>query len=138
MKQWRAVVGAVLCLAAFGAWAPARSDDASVRRELQAIYARYEQSIKAPTSAALIQWIEQYVTPDALNVMPGGQQQTRQQLLDAVRDANWERRPTSSKGKITKLTVNGNRATVMYTDSMTVRTSDPRATHDPKGRPHTL
>lgn len=138
MQSCRVALVASLCAVAAGALTPIGADDRAARRELGTIYAQYQQSIQARDSTAFARWIQKYLTPDAINQSPNGERQTRQQLLDTIRTGPWNPPRGSVTGKIEKLTLRGNQATVLYATRVVQRPSDPAVTHDPTGRTHTL
>jgi hypothetical protein len=132
------LIVSVLVASVAGLLTPVLADDAAVRRELEARYAELAQALKAKDSTALQQFAERWTTPDFVSNGPRGTQ-TRQQMLDQLKDAKEPWEPSSVVHlTITKLTVEGDRAIALieYHGEGTVK--NPRFTGDASGKPHTL
>jgi hypothetical protein len=125
------------------AMAPARADDAEVRRELEAAYARRSQALMARDAGALIRFFEEKTTPDYRLKAPQGQL-THQERIDRLKAGNtpWgapgDDRPVVIRVTIDKLTVQGVEALAMASISQARNVTDPKVTGDASEKAHEM
>jgi hypothetical protein len=122
MKQWRGAVMGIVGVVAMGMLSPARADENAVRRGFEVIYQQYTQAFQQKDSSAILRFSERYLAP---NWTEGTH--TRQQWLSMLAKQPWT--PSSeSKGKVERLTVDGNHAVVTFSEEHLIVMADPAGT----------
>lgn len=118
---------ALIALALAGTPPAARADDRTVRRDLDAIYAKYVQAAKRKEKTALKQFIQQYTVADFQQKIPGGRTLNRAQVTAMMTEGPAaDVRIVDEHLKIRKLSVKGNEAVATYTDQSTAVVADPQ------------
>jgi hypothetical protein len=120
---------------------PAGADEPAVRRELEALYARWARAHTAPDIAALQRFIEEETTPDFIFQGPR-RTHTRKEELETYRPVREGKEPWAPAREfqttVDSLTLHGREALVVVTDRAVSVVRDPKITGDPAGRRHLL
>jgi hypothetical protein len=107
----------------------ARADDRTVRRDLDAIYAKYVQAAKQKEKTALKQFIQQYTVADFQQKVPGGRTLNRAQVTAMLTEGPAaDTRIVDEQLKIHQRAVKGNVAVVTYNDQTTAIVADQQGT----------
>jgi hypothetical protein len=116
---------ALIALALAGTPPAARADDRTVRRDLDAIYAKYVQAAKQKEKTALKQFIQQYTVADFQQKVPGGRTLNRAQVTAMMTEGPAAgTRIVDEQLKIHQLAVKGNVAVMTYNDQTTAIVAD--------------
>jgi hypothetical protein len=119
MKQWRGALVGVTVLAVMGLLSPVRADDKAVRQGFEAIYSQYIQAFQQKDSTAILRFSERYLAP---NWTEGAH--TRKQWRTMLAQRPWTP-STQSKGKVDRVTIDGSRAVVTFSEEHLIVMPDP-------------
>jgi hypothetical protein len=118
---------ALIALALAGTPPAARADDRAVRRELEAIYAKYVRAAKQKEKAPVKQFIQRYTVADFQQKMPGGRTLNRAEVTAMLTEGpGAAAQIVDEQLNIRRLTVKGNEAIVTYADRSTAVAADPQ------------
>ncbi len=128
----------LLIVAAAGLRTGVRADDAAVRKELGAIYARFDRAAETKDSGLLQRLIREETTPDGIVQRPG-YTDTREQWIHRVKASQVHWQPAQqAHTSIDRLLIHGAEATAWVSGRMTIVSTLPVYTHDRTGRAHTF
>jgi hypothetical protein len=140
-RSRRALAALTFAVAVWTLLPPAGADEPGVRRELEALYARWARAHTAPDISALQRFMEEETTPDFIFQGPR-RTHTRKEELETYRPVREGKEPWAPareyRTTVDRLTLHGREAWVVATDRAVSVVRDPKITGDPTGRSHVL